>query len=134
LDQNGKAVFEKVLKFAASQAPEMPIHWGESGFSLNVDLEGSHVAVLFCYPPVSLYKQSIYTTFKKPGGMTTKTQVPDDEIKKLWSKAEATGLFQPAGQELRCSIDWTFTEEDVSKILAWCEEAAADIVKYGLQK
>jgi hypothetical protein len=132
LDENGKAVFAKVLKFAKAHA--MPIHWGTKGFSLNVDLGGTHVAVLFGYPPASPFKQCIRTTTERPGGMSTKTQVPEDEITRLWSKAEATGLFQRAGEELRCPIDRAFADEEIGKILAWCEEVAASVAKYGLKK
>jgi hypothetical protein len=70
----------------------------------------------------------------RQGGISTKTQVPDDEIKKLWNKAESTGLFRPAGQELACLIDRVFTDAEVGKILGWCEEVAAAIAKYGLKK
>jgi hypothetical protein len=135
LDQNGKAVFEKILEFAASHAPEMPVHWGEKGFSLNVNLDGTHVAVFFCYPPPALFGQSIYTKLSGLGGMPN-TQVPDDEIKRLYSKAKATGLFQPApnGQELRCSIDRGFSDKEVGEVLTWCEEVAAIITKYGLKE
>ena len=129
LDQNGKAVFDKLFEFA--QARAMPIQWGTRGFSLNVDLAGTRVAVFFCYPPASVYKQSIYTNRV---GMSTRTQVPDDEIRTLWSDAQATGLFRPAGDELKCSIDRVFTDAEVGKILAWCEEAATTIAKYGLKE
>jgi hypothetical protein len=132
LDQNGKAVFEKVLEFAKARA--MPIHWGTKGFSLNVDLHGTDVAVLFCYPPTSVFKQSIYATLMGQGGMSTKTQVPDDEIKRLLSKAEATGLFRPAGHKLRCSIDRVFTDAEIGKLFAWCDEVAATIAKYGVKE
>lgn len=132
LDENGKAVFGKVLEFAQSRA--MPIHWGTKGFSLNVDLDGTHVAVFFCYPPASVYKQSIYTTLMGRGGMSTKTAVPEEEVKRLWSKAEATGLFRPAGHELRCSIDRSFNEAEVGKLLSWCEEVAGVITKHGLKE
>lgn len=131
-DENGKPVFRKLLEFAGAQA--MPIHWGVKGFSLNVDMDGTDVSVFFCYPPDSVFKQSIYTTLMGHGGMSTKTQVPDDEVRKLRSKAEATGLFQPAGNEVRCLIDRAFTDADVGKILAWCEEVAATIAKHGLKK
>ena len=127
-DQNGKAVFKKILEFA--QAHALPIIWGIKGFSLNVALDGTHVAIFFCYPPDAVYKQSIYTTLMR-GGMSTKTQVPDAEMGRLRSAAEGTGLFQPAGRELKCLIDRAFTEEEVDKILAWCEEVAATIAKYG---
>lgn len=132
LDDNGRAVFGKVLEFAQSYA--MPIHWGTKGFSLNIDLDGTHIAVFFCYPPASVYKQSIYTTLMGRGGMTTKTAVPEDEVKRLWSKAEATGLFRPAGHELRCPIDRSLTDQEIGKILSWCEEVSATIKKHGLKE
>ena len=134
LDQNGKAVFEKVFEFAASQVPEMPIHWGTAGFSLNVDLAGNDIAFLFGYPPASPFKQCIRLTPNPPGGMRKKTQVPEDEIGKLWSKAVATGLFQRVGEELRCPIERVFTDEEIGKIIAWCEEVAATIAKHGWKK
>jgi hypothetical protein len=132
LDQNGKAVFEKLREFA--QARAMRIIWGEKGFSLNVDLDGTPVAVFFCYPSSAKYGQSIYTTLERDGGVRRKSQVPEDEIGKLRSEAEATGLFRPAGHELRCSIDRPFNDPEMGKVLAWCEEAAAAIAKYGLKE
>ena len=132
LDPNGKAVFEKILEFA--EARKMPIHWGVKGFSLNIDLDGTHVTVFFCYPPASMYNQSIYTQLMGQNGLSAKTQVPDDEIRGLWSKAEAMGLFRRAGQELKCSIDRAFTDAEIDKVLAWCEEVVATIAKYGLKE
>jgi hypothetical protein len=132
LDQNGKAVFENMLAFA--QARGMPVHWGTRGFSLNADIDGTHVAIFFCYPPASVYRQSIYTTLMGRGGISMKTAVPEDEVERLWSKAQATGLFRPAGHELRCSIDRAFTESEVGEILSWCEEVAGAIARYGLKE
>jgi hypothetical protein len=132
LDANGRAVFEKVLEFA--QARRMPIHWGTRGFSLNVDINGTHVALFFCYPPRSVYRQSIYTTLMGRGGISAKTGVPENEVERLWSRAQATGLFQPAGHELKCSIDRTFTESAMGQLLSWCQEAAITITKYGLKE
>jgi hypothetical protein len=131
LDANGKAVFEKLLELTGLHEPAMPIHWGTVGFSLNVDLDGTHIAVFFCYPPASVFKQSIYTN---RGGISTRTQVPEDEISRLWSKAEATGLFRPAGRELKCSIDRVFTDAEIGNILSWCEEITATIAKHGLKE
>ncbi len=131
VDQNGKTVFEKLLDFA--RASKMPTRWGTKGFSLNIEMEGTDVSVFFCYPPDSVFKQSLYTTLMGHGGMSTKTKVPEDEVRKIRNKAEATGLFQPAGQELRCLIDRAFNDGEIEKILAWCEEVAATIRKYGLK-
>ncbi|OHB72935.1 MAG: hypothetical protein A2Z25_24785 [Planctomycetes bacterium RBG_16_55_9] len=66
--------------------------------------------------------------------MSTKTAVPDDEVKRLWNKAEATGLFRPAGHELRCLIDRGFTDSEVAAVLKFCEEVAVTITKHGLKE
>jgi hypothetical protein len=132
LDENGKAVFTEILAFA--QARQMPVHWGTRGFSLNVDIDGTHVAVFFCYPPGSVYKQSIYTTLMGRGGISMKTVVPEDEVKRLWSEAQDTGLFRPAGHELRCPINRVFTTSEISQLLSWCQKVAAAITQYGLKE
>jgi hypothetical protein len=49
-------------------------------------------------------------------------------------QAVQTRLFQSAGQELKCLIDRPFSEEEIRNILAWCEEVASAIVKYGLKE
>jgi hypothetical protein len=82
----------------------------------------------------TVYKQSIYTTLMGRGGISMKTTVPENEVKRLWSEAQATGLFRPAGHELRCSIDRPFTEMEMHALLSWCQEVAATIMKYGLKE
>jgi hypothetical protein len=131
LDDNGRRVFERVLEHAQSAAPEMAIRWGTVGFSVNVALDGSRVSVLEGYPPESVYKQSIYTT---RSGIVARTQVPEQVIAGLWSKAQASGLFQPAGNELKCPIDRALTNEQIQEILNWFDEIAAAITKYGLKQ
>jgi len=92
------------------------------------------VAVLFCYPPDSVYKQSIYTVLADQCGISGKTAVPDDEVGRLRIDAESTGLFGPAGRELKCLIDRPFSHDEVSKILSWCEEVARAVGEYGAKE
>mgnify|MGYP001163234682 FL=1 len=132
LDDNGKAVFSRILQFAKERS--MPIHWGTKGFSLNVDLDGSHVAVCFGYPAESVYKQSIYTALRGRGGMASKTAVPEDVFSSLWSKAESTGLFIPAGRELKCLINRKLSDEEIASLLGWCEAVTEAIREHGLKE
>ena len=130
LDQNGRTVFARIFERAAAQKPEMAIRWGTVGFSLNVDVGGNHIAILFGYPSTSAYNQSIYTN---RAGMITRTQIPEGEYTALWAKAQATELFRPAGRELKCSIDRPFTEKELGQILDWFEAVGAAVAKYGLK-
>jgi hypothetical protein len=132
LDDNGRAVFSRILSLAKDKS--MPLHWGTKGFSLNVDLDGTHVAIIYGYPVAAVFKQSVYTTMAGQGSMTSKTAVPEDVIKDLRAKAQATGLFTPAGRELKCLINRTFTESEVTGLLSWIEAVAEAIRQYGLKE
>ncbi|WP_446008208.1 endonuclease NucS domain-containing protein [Candidatus Electrothrix sp.] len=131
-DENGKAVFARILKLAKSRA--MPIHWGTKGFSLNVDLDGTHVAVCFVYPPDSVYKQTLRTTLRDRGGVEKKSAVPEDEIQRLWKQAEATGLFAPAGRDLKCQITRPLTEPEIDSLVQWCESVEKAVKQHGLKQ
>ncbi len=112
----------------------MPIHWGTKGFSLNVDVKGTHVAVYFGYPPHSVYKQSIYTALQGRGGISAKTSVPETVVRVLLSQAESTGLFRRAGRELKCPVDRAFSEDETALLISWCEKVDAAIREHGLKE
>ena len=128
LDENGRAVFSRILELARKKT--MPIHWGSKGFSLNADINGTHIAVCFVYPPDSMYKQSIHTALR---GSMEKTAVPEDVIRALWKQAESTELFGPAGQNLKCQITQKLTDTEVDSLLNWCESVEKAIQEYGLK-
>lgn len=131
-DENGRAVFARILELAKSKA--MPIHWGTKGFSLNVDVDGTHVAVCFVYPPESVYKQTLRTTLRDRGGVEKKSAVPEDEIQALWKQAERTGLFVPAGRDLKCQINRTLTDSEIDSLVQWCESVEKAVKQHGLKQ
>jgi hypothetical protein len=131
LDDNGKFVFEKLLTWAKSNS--FPIHWGIKGFSLNVDLSGTHVAFCFGYPPNSVYQQSIYSALLGRGGLLSKTSISEQELGVLIKEAQNTGLFQPAGRELKCSIHRKFSEKDIDTLIMWLMNVTKEIIRHGLK-
>ncbi len=131
-DENGKTIFGRILEMAKSRA--MPIHWGTKGFSVNVDVDGTHVSVCVIYPPDSVYKQTLRTTLRDRSGVDKKSAVPENQIQALWKQAEATGLFEPAGRDLKCHITRPLTEAEIDSLIRWCESVEAAIKKYGLKE
>jgi len=125
LDQFGRPVFEKVLAFARAEGLHM--RWGVKGFSMNVEVEGNHVAVCYGYPPAAVYKQSVYTNIGK-AGIGTKVDVPEETIHSLRESALTTGLFVPANTELKCLLDRNFTEVEVEKLTGWIRDVV-DLVR-----
>ena len=129
VDRFGRPVFEPIL--ALAEAESLPIHWGSKGFSLNVDFDGTDVAVCFGYPPGAVYGQTVYTAARGPGSAFQKLGVSEQFASATLSAAEETGLFEPAGRELKCSIDQQFSEEEISALLTWIEATIERIAKAG---
>lgn len=132
LDSNGRAVFSEILELAKKES--MPIHWGTRGFSVNVDVDGTHAAICYAYPPESVFKQTLRTAFRDIGGMEKKTAVPPHAIASLREQAIATGLFAPAGSELKCHVTRQLTQAEIGSLLGWCEAAAQAVRKHGLKE
>ncbi|MDY6930830.1 MAG: endonuclease NucS [Halobacteriota archaeon] len=125
LDKNGKEVFDHLLKFATAKS--LPIRWGTKGFSMNVDKNGVHVAICFGYPPQSVFKQSVYTGFGGAGGLLSKLNVEESLLEEIRTEAQATGLFQPAGRELKVIINRRYDEKEIQSLIVWLEKMATTI-------
>ncbi|MEW5870375.1 MAG: hypothetical protein AB1894_13960 [Chloroflexota bacterium] len=131
LDQYGKAVFGRLLEFA--KAGSFPIHWGTKGFSLNVDLEGTHVAFCFGYPPASVYQQSLYTALVGRGGLLSKVNISEETIQSLAVEAQNSGLFQPAGREYKCIINRELSDSEIEWLFSWLTKLTLVIQELGLK-
>lgn len=99
-DPAGRSVFEPLLD--ACEQHNLPIHWGTRGCSLNADLEGVHVPILFCYPPTAVYGQSV---FSGTAYIVQKVRGGDVLADQLFHGLDDLGPFKKAGQELKLSID-----------------------------
>jgi len=130
LDPIGAAVFLKVLALAEERG--LPIHWGSRGFSVNVNPNGVHFKFCYGYPPHSVYGQSIYTRLFD-SAFFTRVNSGEAIARELATKAKATGLFSPAGNEFKCPIVRAMTEKEVDALLAWIVSAADRIQEAGLR-
>lgn len=131
LDANGLTVFTKIL--AVAEEERLPIHWGSRGFSVNVDFAGVHCKFCYGYPPHSAYGQSLYTRVFDSAFLT---RVNDGEAiaKGLAEQARATGLFTPAGNELKCPINRDMSAAEIDSLLSWIRTAGAAIASTGLRQ
>ncbi len=118
VDHHGRPVFEAILDLAEKKA--YPINWGTKGFSLNVQRHGATLGILYCFPPESVFKQSLYTGLVSPrGGLVGKIGGTGELAEQLFSKALETGLFVPAGGELKCLIDRPLSLAEIESLLRW---------------
>ncbi len=131
VDANGKFTFEKLLAWA--KANSFPIHWGTKGFSLNVNLQGTHIAFCYGYPPKSVYQQSLYSALVGQGGLLRKIDIPEKELAALSAEAQDSGLFKPAGRELKCLINRRFSDQQVEWLFSWLAKIVQEVEKHGLK-
>lgn len=94
-DEAGRTMFDAILGLA--EAKGMAIHWGSRGFSLNADVSGVHVPLCYAYPPTSVYKQSVYTTF---ADLKRKVVGADKLVAEFKGQLAAIG-FVPAKNEMK---------------------------------
>ena len=130
-DDYGKAVFSRILDLARRKS--MSIRWGTRGFSVGVDADGSRVVICYVYPPHSVFKQTLYTALRDRAGIQRKSSAPAEVVDRLRKSAEATGLFTPAGRDLKCAIDRKFAADEVDALVSWCESVEQAIAAYGLK-
>jgi len=130
LDANGAPVFLKVLEKAEERG--LPIRWGSKGFSVNVNPNGVHFKFCYGYPPDSVFGQSIYTRLFD-SAFRTRVNSGEAIARELATKAKATDLFVPAGNEFKCSISRALTDKEVDALLVWIVSAADRIEEAGLR-
>jgi len=129
-DNFGRPVFEQLLGFARKEG--LPIHWGSKGFSMNVDFDGVHVAVCYGYPPTALYGQVITSALAGRGNMVKKIGLHKETTEQLLHQAKATGLFVPAGGDVKCLIDRSFESGEISQIIQWLGHTVEAVREKGL--
>jgi hypothetical protein len=129
LDENARSLFNDILSLAEKQ--HFVINWGSVGFSLNVDIENNYVALLMGYPRSSVFGQTIYTYV--PSALT-KVKDAKKLVDSFKQKLSQTGLFIPAGNEMKYVVKQKPTEEQVKTLLSLIVDFAEQIELNGLNE
>ena len=108
-----------------------PPKWATTSFNIVVGVDGAQEPVCTIGLPRSKFGQAVRTALGSDHWGIRKTEAPAEVVEQLWRKAEQTGLFIPAGKELRHPIDRMFTG-DVDALFAWCESAEPAIREHAV--
>lgn len=100
LDQNGKTFYIELFNF--SKENNLHLIWGSKGFSINYNLKGEYVAILFGYANNSVYKQSIYTGFEN---ISKKCENADKIIDNYKMELIKIKRFSKAGDNMKWQIN-----------------------------
>ena len=128
-DEHGKELFSRILGIAHEES--MLISWGDKGFSLGVDVEGTRVVFCAGYPP-SVRGGQIFQTwlYDSRAGVERKIPQSGDVVENLRKQAVETTLFNArvgSGKDLKCQITRAFTVEEVNALVDWCRSSAREI-------
>jgi len=126
-NEAGRPVFEAILAFADRDG--LPIHWGTRGFSLNVDLDGTHVALCFGYPAPTKRDQASQGVSTAFGEIARKVENSSELIEAVRERLLDTGLFVPAGKgrEVKCLVQQKPTTEQVDAVVGILHDLAQKV-------
>lgn len=125
-DDAGRAMFGAILGLA--EANGMAIHWGSRGFSLNAVVARVHVPLCYAYPPASVYKQSVYTTF---ADLKRKVGSAEEVVANFKCKFEAAG-FVPARSEMKLVFAGTLPSGKVDAVVELVTQLDREVHDRGL--
>jgi hypothetical protein len=54
-------------------------------------------------------------------------------MNQFWQEAQATGLFQPAGRELKALINRKFNDTEIQTLIGWLGKVATGIERHELK-
>jgi len=126
VDEHAWPVFEAVL--ALTDDPNL-IHWGQRGFSLNVDVGGTHVALCFGYPPSSVFRQSLYTAFADIRRKVRDGSKLADEFAERFADTEA---FVSAQREMKWLLEGSISEAQIETVTDLLTDLGCSVQEHGL--
>lgn len=124
LDENGKYVFNKIFEFGDKN--NLVYKWGSKGFSLNTEVNNNLVALIFGYPPNSVFKQSIYTGYEMISKKVNNSEKIIDFYK---TKIDHFGNFESAGSISKWVINQPYSEDNINEFLNILKEVNEKIKK-----
>lgn len=125
-------MFQKLFDFADKNG--LLLKWGSKGFSLNIEIEGSMIPLLFGYPPNSVFKQSLYTGNEL---IIKKIENGEEIVNMYVEKLDKLGYFTKVKSKykvLKWTIDRSYSEKQIDLFLNVLDVIIPEIKKYGLKK
>ena len=122
-------LFRALLKMAKEH--DFSLNWGTKGFSMGTVVDGKRIVFLYGYPPDSMVKDhcSLYTEF---GMLNRKVQGGADLAAKTKASLAATGLWQPAGNELKAILSKPFDGVQIAELEEQMLKLTEEIRQQGL--
>jgi hypothetical protein len=126
LDPEGQEVFKEILKLYETHG--FPIHWGTAGFSLNIDLNGNHVALCYGYGKKAWFGQSFYTAFSD---ILRKVENGREIVLTFREKLKQTKIFTQTEKELTFKFKKKLSETQTTDLVKILIELADSVETNG---
>ncbi len=128
-DDNKRPVYEAILEL--SDRLGLPIHWGVTGFSLNVDISGRHVALCYGWPR-SAHKGQLHTAFKQ----IDRYVAGAPELLEAFRVRFRQAGFTPVGSkgEMKHPLERKLTAEQITALTSLFVELAQQAKNNGLRE
>jgi len=127
VDSEGLLVFKAILKLSDLHA--FPIHWGTKGFTLNVNVDGKHVALCYCYGLKAMGGQTVWTSFTD---IINKVKGGEGIVNALRERLRQTGIFSETQKEMKINFQQKLTDTQINDLTDTLVDLANSIESNGL--
>lgn len=128
LDSEGLRVFKPILKL--SDLHGFPVHWGSKGFSLNVDVNGKHVALCYGYGSKAYGGQMLWSSFSE---VLKKVEGGDEIVQILRKRLRQMSFFKETQKEMKFDFKQKLTETQINDLVDILLVLANSIKNNGLK-
>lgn len=131
IDDFGKPVYKNIIDYTQTKET-LKLEWHISSFSVSVIIGDYWLRIYYCYIPETKFGQSIATYFWGQAALNHYTNIPEDVLQSIQSEMLESGLFTPAGMNLKCMIDRKMSESEIDKLIYFIDKIEKTVLKYGL--
>jgi hypothetical protein len=132
IDEFAKPVYRKLMDHAESN--NLKISWHYTSCAINIVIDDWWYRLIYLYVPDSSYGQCIMTYFWGQNALENITKIPKKELQKIHNELQDSGLFFPAGMNLKCMVERKFSKKEMDKLVYFVDKLREMVLKYGVKE
>lgn len=105
--------------------------WSAKAFSLNVDVAGTRVILLYCYVPGVWFSKTWHGLYSDSSTISERVRDGSQVAAELKARLTSDPLWQPSGANMKCDVDHVFTEAEVARVVEYVLAARTAVVDHG---
>ncbi len=99
------------------------VKWSAKAFSLNVDVGGNRVILLYCYVPGVWFSKTHHGLYSDTSTIRDKVRDGGQLVGELDERLRQDPLWRPSGANLKCAVDHEFSGAEIARVVGYVRDA-----------